>query len=70
MKHPEIVTADVAKDLLNVTTREAVIAMIKRDELPGSYKADARKRTSPWLIPLKSIKAHRNHNKKRARQGP
>lgn len=63
MKRTPPITADVAKDLLGVTTREAVIAMIKRDELPGAYKADERKKTSPWLIPMKSIIAHPNYKK-------
>lgn len=63
---PVDVTADEAKDLLHITTREGVIAMIKRDELPGARKLSS-KRTAPWLIPMKSIKAHPNYKERRAK---
>lgn len=51
------VTADQAKEMLGVTTREAVVAMIWRGELPGAHKLEADKRTSPWLIPVAAIES-------------
>lgn len=64
---PEFVTAEEAKTLLGVTTREGVLYMIKAGQLPGARKV-SENRNAPWIIPFPSIKAHPNYteNKKRS----
>lgn len=51
-------TADQTKELLGVTTREAVVAMCNRGEFPGARKLEPDKRTSPWLIPVADVEAY------------
>lgn len=69
-KDDDLLTAEDAKPLLDVTTDEGVIYMIKHEQLPGARKADPKKRTSVWLIPFKAIKAHPKYiaQKKRGNQ--
>ena len=44
------ITADQAKELLGVTTREAVVYMVKTGKLPGSHQLEPGKSNSPWLL--------------------
>ena len=69
MKHdaPDELTADQAKVELGVTTREAVVAMIHRGELPGSRKLEPNKPTSPWLIPVEALAALKRKRAKPAK---